>query len=273
MTCIAAVFAPFPGADAASSSARHASVSRVSRVVGPDPAAPFASRLRVVHSLSRNLSQADVQSLYAFLDRGNDDDPLPPNKLNALKNDVANALLRQKRTPRQFGPRLAAMHNDPEHDRVWRDYCIQFMPGCYFRGASPAERELIEETLWKAAGKDWSIAGTALISLRRLGDSIDQEKVARRGLEIATDEEAGEAARITALQVCANAGLREVLPAARQIVVSEKPVPLRISAIGAVGLLGNFSDNEILGKYEYSSDTRLRTACRAAIKRINSRRN
>ena len=163
------------------------------------------------------------------------------------------------------------MHNDPDHDSVWRDYCIQFLGDWYRRADSESRREEIRETLWDAASRDWTIAGTALISLHRLGNSIDRSRLAKKAYQIASDPESSSASRTTALQICATTGYEKALPLARDIAQSDAEIPLRVSALGAIGILGGSSDVAILKKYEKSAETRLRYAASAAIERIRRR--
>jgi len=248
-----------------------AGAAGVMTVVTEDEAVSFHTRLTAARNLSSQLNRGSLNMLFSFLDRYNSEDPMPPGKLNALKNDVANAISAQANSAQVFSEHLIAMHNDPEHDPVWRDYCIQFLADCYRQEERQSVRKKIEETLWKAASRDWSIAGTALITLTRLGESIDQSKVAEKAFQTASDNEAGTAARITALQICANADYQKVLPLARTIVQSDAEVTLRISALGAIGILGNSSDLATLKKYTKSSDSRLQYAGRAAIERIRKK--
>ncbi len=231
----------------------------------------YYTRLKAARNLSERLNRASVTRLYEFLQRRAAHDPLPPEKLNALKNDVANALVNQKQPLSDFGNRLIEMHNNPDLHQVWRDYCIQFLASRYKRARKQEERKRIKKTLRQAADKDWTIAGTALLSLERLGTAVDREKLGRKALEVASDDNANSAARISALQVCAETGEKKVLPLARELAGSnEAGVPLRVSAIGVIGLLGNTSDSELLRDHSESSDVRLRTAARKAIQRVNS---
>ena len=57
---------------------------------------------------------------------------------------------------------------------------------------------------------------------------------------------------------------------AREVAASDAAVMLRVSAIAAIGLLGNAEDMPLLSRYERSSDTRLRTASISAIGRIRN---
>ena len=62
-----------------------------------------------------------------------------------------------------------------------------------------------------------------------------------------------------------------ILGKARVIAVSKEQVMLRVSAIGAIGELGNYGDIDILEKYKLNADVRLRYAANAAIGKIKKR--
>ena len=74
--------------------------------------------------------------------------------------------------------------------------------------------------------------------------------------------------KITALQICAKLGNKAVLPSARRLASSRESVPLRMSAIAAVGTLGNADDQVVLEEYAKSSDVRLRKSAQSALKRL-----
>lgn len=120
--------------------------------------------------------------------------------------------------------------------------------------------------------QNWRIDGTALIALANhvsiLG--IDRDRFAELAYKLAVDDVTGELTRITALQVCARMGERQILPVARALVLAGKTrsVPLRMSAIAAVGTLGGASDRAMLDEFGRNSDVRLRTAARSALKRL-----
>ena len=139
-----------------------------------------------------------------------------------------------------------------------------------FRSDFP-ERLSIGTALWKATEeRDLSIAGTALIALfKNAGDQfIPRKNVASKALEMCEDARYGELAKITALQICAKLNETRALPAARKIAASEAIAPLRMSAIAAIGTLGDLSDKSMLEKYASSPDVRLRKSAQGALKKL-----
>ena len=78
----------------------------------------------------------------------------------------------------------------------------------------------------------------------------------------------GEPAKITALQICAKLGDTDILPDARKLAAG-RSIPIRMSAMACLGMLGDKTDVELLKASESSTDIRLRTAAQAAIKQLS----
>lgn len=145
--------------------------------------------------------------------------------------------------------------------------------GQWYSKADVSEQPQIAGTLWNATEKkELPIAGTALIALSNntSGPDISREDVADRAYELCDDARCCELAKTTALQICARLGDKRALPIARRIADSSASVPLRMSAIAAVGTLGDPSDKPLLEKYASSTDVRLRKSAQSALGRLNS---
>lgn len=232
------------------------------------------ARLAALSRLGKALPDADVEALLAFLDRRDAADALPPEKLNALKNDVANTLRGQSRFPAALPWRLAAMWRDPGHDGVWRDYCIQHAGAAWVQTGDPAAREEVRAVFWKAAADPAAPgSGTALIVLRNLVSSgaEDRAKVAERAAASASSGGAPEGVRVTALQIAAELGHSGTAALARPILTDRtQPVHLRMSAAAALGRTGDASDLPALRALAASSEPRLRSAASAAVARLEA---
>jgi len=230
----------------------------------------YMTRIKAVHQLGKNLSDQEIKALYVLLNRPDNEDNLQPSEVHAIKNDVSVAIMGQQKKPADYANNLMAMYYDKSHDNVWRDYCIQHL-GKWYSKADVAEKPLIAATLWKALEEnDISIAGTALIALSNNtgGQDIQKKTVANKALELCEDTRCGELAKITALQICAELNEKRVLPTARKIAESGASIPLRMSAIAAVGTLGDSSDRPMLEKYASSADVRLRKSAQSALGRL-----
>jgi hypothetical protein len=111
-----------------------------------------------------------------------------------------------------------------------------------------------------------------LIGLERLSRQyleFDRARVADWALLLARSGQCSEAARTTALQVCGQMGLTAALPAARQVAVSGAALPLRLSAIAAVGMLGDDTDRALLERW--AADPALAVAAQSALRRLEAR--
>ena len=242
-------------------------------VLAEQAEAPFPARLQAVRALSKTLSSNEVQALYALLNRKNGEDPAAPGERNALKNDVVNILRGQQTLPSDLPVRLMAMFNDPTHDAVWRDYCIQHLGVLYPDITPPARQTEACTLLWSAAAeKPGSIPGTALIALANLcgRPGFEKARITALALSMVRAPDYGEPAKITAFQICAKLGETAVLADARQC-LADGSVMLRVSALACVGLLGDASDLPAVRAAEASTDIRLHTAAAAALKRLQAK--
>ena len=75
---------------------------------------------------------------------------------------------------------------------------------------------------------------------------------------------------MTAFAVCARLGATEALPHARRAAQGDTAdsVNVRMAAIAAIGVLGDDSDRELLGRLGGSAETRLRRPATAALRRL-----
>ncbi|MDD2459805.1 MAG: hypothetical protein WC328_00460 [Kiritimatiellia bacterium] len=234
------------------------------------------ARLAALATLGKVLPDSEVEALLDFLDRRDGEDVLPPEKLNALKNDVVNLLRAQSKFPPVLSTRLAAMWGDAGHDNVWRDYCIQHAGAAWGRVSDPAVRVEIRTLLWAAASEPAEPgSGTALISLRNLVSSgaEDQMKVAERaGASASPSVSAPDGVRVTALQIAAELEYAETASLARPILMDRsQPIHLRMSAAAALGRVGDVSDLASLDTLANSSEPRLRASASAAAARIRQK--
>ena len=235
----------------------------------------FPARLKAVHDLGQDLPEAEVAGLYSLLYRKKGEDGLPPDGLNALKNDAANALKAQHQPPKDLARHLMSMYYDPTQDAIWRDYCVQHLGSLYAKTADEQEQRWIRDLFWQATEETaGSIAGTALIALSDNAGQpgIGKADVVARALALAQDAKCSETSKTTALQICAELGEAKVLPAARALAASARSIPLRMSAIAVLGTLGGEVDRPVLEGYAAGADGRLRTAARSALSRLGKGR-
>ena len=248
----------------------------VAKLLSPDP----AIRNATLRAFTRQLSTNDVATLIAFLENH----PgayagLRPIAYNAIRNDVLDVLLRQDKPVVGLGARVAAMFRDPAHDDIWRDYCLQYLAGCY--EAAPAEtaphseRDQITAAYWDAAAQSGkTFAGTALLGMETLSrqyPAFDRERVGRLAVTLAGDDLACEATRITSLRLCGLLRRSEALESARIVAQTGDTVPLRMAAIATLGDLGERQDVEYLQMAVDTEAPRLKPVIEAAAKTLRTR--
>jgi hypothetical protein len=212
-----------------------------------------------------------------------------------IKNDVILALKSQEPAPGELPGVLLSMFYDQAQDPVIRNYALQHLGTWYER---VAEKTQVLDALWAGtADIDASIQGTALIGLGRLaqgkaasqprpagaagsqpdspnlGAVPDTARLTMVASTLATDSAANDVARLTALQVCAELGIKDVLPAAASLAEGAASTPLRMSAVAAVGALGGPDQASLLNRLLTAPDTRIQTTARAALRRLETRRN
>jgi hypothetical protein len=76
------------------------------------------------------------------------------------------------------------------------------------------------------------------------------------------------AARITAIQICAERGIVQALPEIERFAEAHGQTALQLSAIAALGKLGKTQDTALLERLESRGDVALRPALVAALKRL-----
>jgi hypothetical protein len=288
-----------------------------------------------IHQLSKDLPADDVAALRDMLTWPNDRFPegMRPIEINAVKNDVLDRLLRQIKLPEGIGLQMVEMASNSGNDPVWRDYCIQFMQPFYERFA--AERDLttegtkeqrgmasstsesssnaggeklsvdelavIHDAMFQALEERGStIAGTSLIGLEMLSrthDEFDREAIVSKAVEIAADETASAASRMTALRLAAAGNLKpetgnlnsavaetadgnlkpetgnvksQVAETARVLAQTGETVLLRSAAIVTLGETGSEDDRELLESFTVSDNKQIAAAAKQALEKLDA---
>jgi len=259
----------------------------VAAAMGRSESRSIFARSSALRGLGPELGTVDVAALRGLLaERFAEQSEYNRLGFNAIKNDAVNALLRQKALPAGFGGELAAMALDERHDALWRDYCVQYL-ALYWRRRWPppeasaahdahrSERAAILDAYARSVSeRDKPVAGTALLgiySLSRDYRDFNPQRVGALALHVAEDPAACEPARVSALQVCAQAGIADALPLARRLALANRQGQLRLSAVAALGFLGEAQDEAPLAALAGGGDGRIRTAAGAALRRLETR--
>lgn len=248
---------------------------RLRRILGEDDeGASYKLRAEALDALAAPLNDAEIRALIQQMDRVFGEDPLSSDDLNALKNEVANTLRAHAGAKAMLVDALIAIHEDPRHDEVWRDYCLQHL-GALCAEAAPKLRSRIAGTLFHAAdGREGTLPGTALLALAWNAEmnAVPRADVAAAAFRAAGDAARGDEVRATALQVCAGLGETDALPIARALARAVgRSVFLRAAAIGAIGILGQSDDEAMLAGLAQSDDLRVRRAAESAQRRLAGR--
>lgn len=247
-----------------------------------DDNSEYEKRLEAISHLPRVLTAADWAALKGFLLKA---DSLDGEQLNqVVKNELMDALCAMDPSPAGLGNALAQMYGNLAQNEVIRDYAVQHLATvdemlAVNGGQGIAQEEQTDQqVLWNALGETGdSISGTALLGLVRLSQqpnaNIDQSKLDAAALQLVNDKAAGELAQITACQVCAQLNLQTALPAIEAAAQDSQNIPLQISAIGSLGLLGGTQDLSILQALLKSNEERLELPVQTAISQIEIRQN
>jgi hypothetical protein len=237
------------------------------------PESSYLARCKIAQDLKSNLQYDEVAALLTFIHSDPQNVGLSRDHFNSVGDKVINVLERQQEIPPALVDTLMVMFRDEQGDFAWRDYCVQHLGSLYATDAAIGRREHIRQAWDEAMRPEVRMAGTVVLALRRnVGeDGISTEYVTNKAGEVALDDTQPDSSRLTAIQVAAELGNRDMLPLAHEIVESHRSIPFRMSAMATIGILGNTSDLSLLEKYTSSSDMRLRLASRAAIEKIEAR--
>jgi len=249
-----------------------------------DGKANIAERLSAAHQLGRALTPPQITELYAFLKAlpGPQEENLAG--LNVLKNDLTSLLQEQTDPPVGLTSALIAIYQNPAQDPVARDYALQHLVTWAEQGAAdePDATARIRAVLRRATQENTSLAGTALLGLHRLSVSgspapplpesaVSGGEISQTALRMLLSAQQPVAARITAIQVCAEREIPEALLPIQALAQAEGSTAVRISAIAALGWLGGLEQALFLRRLEAESHPDLRPAVQGALRRLRTR--
>lgn len=233
----------------------------------------FSDRISAIARLSDRLSATDVAALleFAFAPRPG---TIQPREWHAVVNDILDRLLAQKSPVPGLIPALcdsARTQSDP----VLRDYSIQKL-GNRLRTApdSLAAQEILPvlKELAATPGADWQ--GTAILAWQRSlsdrGSLRHDAEFAKTAADCLNSPSATAAARLSALQAAASAGLPAAAAFARsRLADSSSPVAMKLSCLAALGSSGNESDLPLLNSL--CDDPACGPAATAALRSLSER--
>ena len=117
------------------------------------------------------------------------------------------------------------------------------------------------------------IAGVALLAMSHLAENsisgFDSGTVAAKAAAVASDENAYELSRISAIGICGRLNESSVLPNIRSTVEGSSSVTLKIAAIAALGNIGETSDLALLEKLQ--NERPYAVAAKNAVRKLKSK--
>jgi hypothetical protein len=171
------------------------------------------------------------------------------------------------------------MYGDGKQTWTWRNYCLQHMVPVWKLEAD--HRQQVVDTLFgvmekeQGDGKDQAVMyETAMLSLSKIGasDPAVAARVAKVAAARIADRDKDPERAVTAMHVATSAGDKSILAEARKTAVDEKaPARLRMSAIAALGNLGEKGDVSLLAGLASGPDGRVKTAAELNLKALKSR--
>lgn len=227
----------------------------------------YEDRLQVI----RRAGPADADALCSFLSFAQQGTEVTLEELATLKNEAGMILVQLPNPPEPLARRFLSLAADRNGDPMWRDYCVQFL-GMGFQKWNATDRKAVAAYLVEVAKSDkGATGGTALIALWHNANApeIGTNVVTTLALNALRDPNYGDGGRMTAIQVCAELGVKAALPEIRAVAAHSET--LRASAIAALGALGDHSDLPQLRAWAGSSDRTVQLPALAALRRFEKK--
>jgi hypothetical protein len=240
----------------------------------------FEQRLKAIDALPVSLTDDDWEALRKFLATP---DAMDGSQMGlAIKNRLMDVLCATDPLPPGLGDLFAKIYKNNKQEVVLRDYAVQHLAAYYEQmGPKPdgtKAQQQAKDILWEAVNDSHnSIGGTALLALNRLSQEFpqgfDQDKIAATALRMAGNPIACELTHITAYQICAQLGNQEALPLVVKAAESGESIPVKLSAISAIGELGGPEQIPLLNNVLDGTQYWLRPAAQKSLDQITSRHN
>lgn len=241
--------------------------------------ADYATRYRLTYTINSELSDENRAQLEQFLSLPLAKGGLEESELAALKNNVADALIKQAGGPRGLLKRLQTDWADASQGLLWRSYIVQKIPELTAVLKTETETQASVAFLRRLAlDPEPEFSATAIIGMDRLHgtrpDLISSGEVGAGAARLFAAKENPDSIRITLIQVWARHDKESALREARLILQSEDAmVLLKMAALVVVGGYGTQADNALITRYETSPEGRLSTAAASAREKYARRFN
>jgi len=236
-----------------------------------DQKADYGQRLRAIEKLDNDLRQKLILDILKTVKN--------PEVDEAIRNDLLGKLESQEKPLGTLGPLLVEMHGNPADTWKWKNYCLQHAVPVWKLEADHRKDlvdflfKVMEEE--KGEGKDAAVMyETAMLSLSKIGAS--DPEVAGRVAKLASAKIAEKGKdperAVTAMHVATGAGDKSILPEARKTAVDEKALArLRMSAMAALGSLGEKEDVALLQALASGPEGRIKECARLNLDTLKAR--
>lgn len=249
--------------------------SQTAHIIGIGDQQRYHSRYVSIQRLKGDAQPADLEAYLQFLGKPLAESPLDVGELAALKNDVADYLLKQKQNPGDLARRFLELLKDSRQTIVWREYILQKLPEAHQNVQSPELRAQLIQALWAHTTDETTVnASTALLSLHRLyttqapNADISAKQLESAIHELVNDSDTKAANRATALHLLANLNADAAYRIAQTWLQQDQPATMRMVAAYRVGEHGDAQDRKLLEPLRLHSDIRIRHSAKEALKKL-----
>ena len=244
-------------------------------------AVPYPRRIELLRAISSDLAAIEIDLLVAALLTAP-----PSSEASGMHstwfNEIANLLHRQSTAHERLACALATVAADPARDSTLRDYALQHLRVVWNGSREDVGlRDSITASLRQLASSDKTVTTAALLSLHLLGDNAsapessvtralgDAEIVAIAGNMLEGPPGSRQPAeRMTAARIAADRRLAMLRPALARVASNPaEHVLSRISAINAIGYIGDPADRSLLEKLSFTEPS-LAAATHTALESI-----
>lgn len=211
--------------------------------------------VKILNLRKISLNKADEIIILNHLKR------IDPKESASIRNDLIEHSVRYIADKKTVGDTLLSILENSKHDRVTREYVLQYIPEFYISRWSPElnwsdseenDRQKMNDVLWGMTElTEGSMAGGALFALFRVSDKYSDIKIQNvfaRSREILINPAYMNPNRMGAVQILAFSDNEEYFQTAKQIVYSEdQPTLLRVTAMHTASK-SKFPDKEFVIK-------------------------
>jgi len=231
----------------------------------------YAGRFRASYHLGQVENRTDINEMLDFLRRNPSSDVISEDALASLKNNIADVLIAKKALAPTLLETFLTMYADENLGTLWHNYIVQKIPEICLQLDNDASLARGLQFL-KVVAQDHK-AGflcEATIGLDRIcsarPDLVSSSDLRVQTLSLLHAEDLAPSVKATALQILTRHDEVEARMYAIACLSSDAPIPLKASALAALGKAGKKEDSTLIEPYMRSSDVRLAEAARQSTK-------